>query len=370
MNKSGTGVFKDHCSPGTRVKQCRPDSKSVTNFRKIVPSTLVLPVSGHGMIEQIGMLLWLCERGYRPKVSLGASGGAIAAALGTTFQWNAGEWMSWMVGLKSVAVFKERALGYFEAPFRMSLYELGPGLEIIFNCITQPGVEEYFRNQELLVSAQNLDAGQLEIFSTVSEERSILHGTKGPLRLFGVGCIVTFLGAISSSEEYRDKLGKVLRATSAVPIVFPPIDINGNLYVDGGVSYSSPLNPLMSLCKTEEIIYIFPEDIEQLTPHHPKNTIDNGMAYLAQVSRSNYLQDRSSFLKGLCGGDFDRLQKIEGDTQSLEASLVKTRGHSRLCEIFPCKQRNLPIMSSHTKEEMMKRIGEQLDSFKFRIFYI
>ncbi len=45
-------------------------------------------------------------------------------------------------------------------------------------------------------------------------------------------------------EYYRidevDKNWKILRATSSLPILFQPVEINGNLYLDGGISDSIP----------------------------------------------------------------------------------------------------------------------------------
>jgi len=197
-----------------------------------------------------------------------------------------------------------------------------------------------------------------------------LRNAKGPLRLFGVNCQITFLGNITDSTQYRDKLIKVLKATSAVPIVFPPVEIDGNLYVDGGVSYSSPLNPLMSLYTADEIVYIFPEDIEQPNPHFPKNAIDNGMAFLSQCSRSKYYQDRNGYLQGMCGGDFSKLMIMKGDASNIEEALSTTRGKKRMVELMPCISRSLPIMSKHTKKEMMARIAENVESFRYRIFYL
>ena len=46
------------------------------------------------------------------------------------------------------------------------------------------------------------------------------------------------------SEYHRidevDKNWKILRATSSLPILFQPVEINGNLYLDGGISDSIP----------------------------------------------------------------------------------------------------------------------------------
>lgn len=57
--------------------------------------------------------------------------------------------------------------------------------------------------------------------------------------------------------DMEDKI-KVLMTTSAIPIVFPPIEFNNSLYVDGGIISNSIINGIESVikCDTYNITYI------------------------------------------------------------------------------------------------------------------
>lgn len=44
--------------------------------------------------------------------------------------------------------------------------------------------------------------------------------------------------------EDQDHLVKVLLASAAIPVFFPPVDINGTLYVDGGIGNNTPLRQI------------------------------------------------------------------------------------------------------------------------------
>ena len=64
---------------------------------------------------------------------------------------------------------------------------------------------------------------------------------------------------IFNLEDYsiEDKV-KVLMSTSAIPIVFPPIELNNSLYVDGGIISNSIINGIDHIvkCNTYDITYI------------------------------------------------------------------------------------------------------------------
>lgn len=353
-----------HSLPSGESKRCSP----LTNEKLDLPTTLVLPVSGHGMVEQMGMLFQLAGRGYIPKVCLGASGGALSAAVGISFQWNIPEIQKWIQRYPCSELFKHRPLSYLEAGSKCSLFEIGADLEQLFQLITRKESEECFRRNELIVSTKNKTTGQMEIFSTVTAEESILRDADGPLTFFGVSCKIRFLGSLPSNI-YRDRLGKVLRATSAVPTIFPPVEIEGNFYVDGGVSFSSPLNPITGVITLDDVLYILPEDIEQPNPTLVGNVFDEGQAYLSDVSRSNYIHDRAIYMQGITCGKLRNAGKITGDAGSLAKSLKSTQKKKRFVELFPCKQRSLPIMSSHSRKDIMTRIAEQ-QGFLYRIHYI
>ena len=358
------------CSDTRNRKSCVNSKALNIKLGDEIPEVLVLPVSGNGLVEQLGITLWLCQRGYTPKICFGASGGAIVAALGIVHDWNAENIFKWISKVPSFESFKHHSLGFIEAlGNKSSLYNIGPGLEYVFNFIVSPEHEKKLKSNEILILARNKSKGRAEIFSTTVVENSILKSTKGPLHIFGTSCNVEFLGHLTGAA-YLQRVKKVIMATSAVPIVFPPVNIDGDYYTDGGCCFSSPLNPIMSLNRSSEIVYILPEDIELDNPSLDNSTLAIGQDFLSAISRANYIHDRSGYLQGLCCGNFDKLKKISGDASTLQKDLKKTEDKKRMVELFPCKQRNLPILSNHDKKDIFIRANEQLDGFRYRIFYM
>lgn len=44
-------------------------------------------------------------------------------------------------------------------------------------------------------------------------------------------------------------VAKAVQASSSIPVLFAPVEINGNLYVDGGLMDNVPIKPLLNKCK-------------------------------------------------------------------------------------------------------------------------
>ena len=63
----------------------------------------------------------------------------------------------------------------------------------------------------------------------------------------------------------RGNLTKVIQASGAVPMLFKPVEIDGSLYVDGGVTHKCPLNALADLVDLKKIIvhFIASENMEK-----------------------------------------------------------------------------------------------------------
>jgi len=53
--------------------------------------------------------------------------------------------------------------------------------------------------------------------------------------------ITEYLNLKKSNNEY---IRKVLLATSAIPVVYPPVEIEGRYYVDGGINDNFPIHPI------------------------------------------------------------------------------------------------------------------------------
>lgn len=348
-------------------KRKTPDLRRMNGLKPAdyFPKIIVAPVSGHGMVEQTGIMIKLASLGYQPEVGLGASGGALSMGLMNLNDWNPEKMSYWLQSIRSFEIFKNNMFGMAAGIFSPYIYDPGYGLEYIFSNIAKT---ENHRNIEIIITAQNITTGCLEIFTTVSQSKSILKRS-GPLLLVGTTCDITYLGDIEDEQEYRRKVELVFRATSAVPIVFPSINIDGHRYIDGGVGFSSPLNPFMTVRPLRDILYVYPEDIDIPNPCNPTTAIQSAESYLSQVSRSNYIHDRSSYLQNISCGDINKLKMIDGDLSNFEDAIVATWGKNRMVEIFPTINRALPIMSNQSKAEILKRLTEQQENFKYRIFY-
>jgi NTE family protein len=84
----------------------------------------------------------------------------------------------------------------------------------------------------------------------------------------------------------RGNVIKAIQASGAVPILFKPVEINGELYVDGGIVNKAPLNALVNLVDLNQIIvhYIASDNLKTfshgflrkiLTPWHIQYTAFN-----------------------------------------------------------------------------------------------
>lgn len=75
-------------------------------------------------------------------------------------------------------------------------------------------------------------------------------------------------------------------AASSVPMLFPPIDIQGVEYVDGGLSSNLPVEPLLNQYKDLIGVHVNP-----LTPYNPAS------GFLANLERTLHLAIREPVLK-------------------------------------------------------------------------
>lgn len=75
-------------------------------------------------------------------------------------------------------------------------------------------------------------------------------------------------------------------AASSVPMLFPPVSINGVEYVDGGLSSNLPVEPLLE--RYRDIIGVH---VNPLTPYDPGN------GFLANLERTLHLAIREPVLK-------------------------------------------------------------------------
>ena len=64
--------------------------------------------------------------------------------------------------------------------------------------------------------------------------------------------------------EYFSKgeLIKIIQASSSIPVLFSPVEIAGELYVDGGLFENLPVNPLINKCDKLIAVNVMPVNLE------------------------------------------------------------------------------------------------------------
>jgi NTE family protein len=154
-------------------------------------------------LAHIGVLQALAEAGIQPQVVAGASMGAIVGAL----------FAAGIDPIEMTEVFKKTSmLSYFtwKLPTRggmLSSDKLAGEVEEVL------GVKTFEELQmPLFVSVTNYTRGRSEIISSGS-------------------------------------LSMAVAASAAIPVIFKPVEIDGDLYVDGGVTDNQPIGPLLKLCR-------------------------------------------------------------------------------------------------------------------------
>lgn len=159
-----------------------------------------MALSGGGArgIAHIGVLQALEEEGISPVVLSGTSAGAIVGALYASGK-NPAEMLEFVKEASILRVFK------VSFPYS-GLAKLTYLKERLSAFIPDDQFESL--QKKLFVTVSNLNTGESEIIN------------KGPLF-------------------------RAIMASSAIPLVFQPVEMNGNLYVDGGLLENLPVRPLV-----------------------------------------------------------------------------------------------------------------------------
>jgi len=56
---------------------------------------------------------------------------------------------------------------------------------------------------------------------------------------------------------------KIIQASASIPVLFSPVEINGDLYVDGGLFENLPVNPLLNQCDKLIAVNVMPVNLEE-----------------------------------------------------------------------------------------------------------
>jgi NTE family protein len=192
----------------------------MSSGKKKYKTGLVLSGGGTRGFAHLGVIAALRDKGIRPDVISGVSAGAIAGAF------TAG-------GLSPEKTMQILQKGWF---FRYTKIHLP-----VDGLLKLDGLKEVIRNQ---VKYKNLEDLPIPLFVAVSN----LH---------------------TGEVEYLNQgpLDQLVLASSSIPVLFAPVRIQGQTYVDGGLLDNLPINPIKNDC--EEIIVV------NISPLNPREKFDN-----------------------------------------------------------------------------------------------
>lgn len=166
---------------------------------------------GARAVAHIGVLHALEERGIRVDCLAGTSAGAIVAAL-------------YAAGISS-----DRMLEFFETKNPLKLSKLSFG---------KPGI----------IDTTKIRADFLEVFPEDSFESLDRRLFVAATDLVNARLVIFESGPLIST----------LLASSAIPFVFTPTEIDGRLFADGGIINNFPVEPLNGLCDVLLGVYVSP----------------------------------------------------------------------------------------------------------------
>lgn len=269
------------------------------NFKPIMAAS----ISGGCFPHQLSIMRKLARSGCSPYIALGSSGGNVSLYLCAGGKWTpcginriakslnqslfVEPWYPFITGWvpESLAA----AAGYFKG----SIYRSSNSGLQLFNSYFAPGD---ITNIETWVGAVNESTGSIALFGNRCREHSIIKGNHFDRRMFKSEPLKWLCGDTA-------KIHKAMLASSSVPAVIQPQEIDGEKYVDGGVKFASPLSPLKNeikaIAKSNDysihIIYVSGYDIESdiaVTPLN--NMLDHGKVTGSHIVRAMVMHDRDA----------------------------------------------------------------------------
>lgn len=155
-----------------------------------------------------------------------------------------------------------------------------------------------------------LDGLEHELENDISVEN--MQDLKTPL-------IAAVVNLNQGHVEYLSKgpIEKIILASSSIPVLFEPVEINGMMYVDGGLFDNVPAEPLQNIC--EKIIAV------DISPVQPKEKLEN----LVQIATRTLQLSMNATTKGLK----DKCDLIIAPEKCSEYEILKASHADELFEV-------------------------------------
>lgn len=358
----------EYCNRDWKAKKFEIGSRQKTREQHL--DVLVLPVSGGAFAAQLGMIKLLIQSGYKQDLILGASGGNLSAYVCMAADWK-------LNGIDRIArtlnsgLFVKRwtpapipsiSVGYFEG----SVYDHAHGIDEIFEMYFTPST---VTRDEIWTATYNRKRQKTCIYCNRSKEESIIN------------CDLIDQNLVQCSEpKYLDgdieQISKVCKASASIPTVVPPVKIDGENNIDGGMYYASPLTVMQEAIAVlndgnYHLTYVNRMDIKyDKECGECKNFMDNGMIAVAELVRGKILNDRltaHSLLRHFGIGKY-----TEGVcTPKILKQITNTRYQSErsLLELYPLFTVEVDI-ENFTGKDVLDCVNKAYNNCGYRLWYI
>jgi predicted acylesterase/phospholipase RssA len=223
--------------------------------RNKILEVYVAPVSGGGFPAQVQQILYVTSEKskafndktqnisdyYIPDICMGTSGGNVSLYLAISGSWSEGG-IKRVISSLSPSMFSRTwwpgplsivptwVLGIFEG----AVYKPGYGAE---NLLRAFNTVESIQSVEMWNTAFNKDAKRTGLFCNKSYKDTFISPFTYSSFDFKTLPLKYLAGSIS-------KIARSVIASASIPYLFKPVEIDGEMYVDGGVTYPSPFTPL------------------------------------------------------------------------------------------------------------------------------
>lgn len=316
---------------------------------------LVLAGGGGKGAYQIGVLKAIFEYGLNRQIAA-VAGSSIGALNGALFaQGNMEIMESVWKGIKPEAILDIQEmggdlLGILQEKFDVMGEFLG---SISLNQYLQKAKEEGICSRE----------GLLQILEEQIDLQKVVHC---PQKLFAT--IASMEGSMPIARycllngKSEEEITKILLASSALPVVYDAVDIDGVLYRDGGLADNVPVKPLVDEgIKNLIVVQLKPTDIRI-------DTNDEGLVNYLEISPSHTLGDfvtgtidftHNSILYRMSLGYYDALRMLK------EVELVESGNPTSKLDLkMQLMENHNRAINDHRRERLMETVKSHLDKFR------
>lgn len=309
----------------------------------------VLPASGGGFVSQLAILQHLCESEIIPSVTLGSSGGNVAAYIASAAQW---KW----AGIERIA--RELSQGMFITPwsnissiasiigyFKANIYDKGNGVgDFLSRYFTSTTITK----NEIWTGTYNKDRQQARLFCNRSRESSILD-----ISYINYNLNQSMEPMFTNGNLELISQGNI--ASASIPALVPPQKIMNEDYIDGCVSGASPLKimqePILQYVKDNNvplhIIYINSINLSNPDIKPIYNVVDTLKQSTHDIVRSQTVIDRLAAYELLrrYPGTMNEEQFICNYRNIQYVKRIQSLIRYSLLEIYPEKQYDIDLVN-------------------------